>query len=393
MIMKKYLLIAMLSILFFNAKLLAQPDFQITELPFRNEMMRIDWTSNKAAKPLFDSAAHEVARILENAYLSYKLAICLEQNLELTYYIPELKRAEHGLKKKLKEEHKKSGANKPYNGLKTEEAQLEYLANKRLNNYHNALVNQVSKKFHLNYIDIKASSFVLRQLKKSTVLKVITCNECEERIVLNHNFEKQYHKRPEKVDFYTDLRWPQDLTMQYTDKYALNELTPDETELYHLIMSYRKSLKLPDIPVSQSLNIVAKMHVRDLYFNGPYEKPCNLHSWSGQEPERWRGCCYTGDHKYPHCMWYKPAELTRYKGKGYEIAYSISNDRATAEGSFRGWLSSPKHHAVIKNSEIWFDIEWKAIGIGIYKGYACVWFGEETDEFIYDPIFIDLSSK
>jgi hypothetical protein len=34
---------------------------------------------------------------------------------------------------------------------------------------------------------------------------------------------------------------------------------------------------------------------------------------------------------------------------------------------------------VIVNLGTWKDTEWKAIGIGIYKEYGVVWFGEVED--------------
>jgi uncharacterized protein YkwD len=44
------------------------------------------------------------------------------------------------------------------------------------------------------------------------------------------------------------------------------------------------------------------------------------------------------------------------------------------------WKGSPGHNAVILNEGIWSDSNWKAIGVGIYKGYAVIWFGEEPDK-------------
>ena len=77
-------------------------------------------------------------------------------------------------------------------------------------------------------------------------------------------------------------------------------------------------------------------------------------------------------------MWDKPSELTSYKGNGYEISYWTSGT-ATAEGALSVWKSSSDHNAVIINQGIWDNNNWQAIGIGIYKGFAVVWFGEEKD--------------
>ena len=35
---------------------------------------------------------------------------------------------------------------------------------------------------------------------------------------------------------------------------------------------------------------------------------------------------------------------------------------------------------VMVNKGIWKNSNWEAIGVGIYKNYAVVWFGEEEDK-------------
>ena len=78
-------------------------------------------------------------------------------------------------------------------------------------------------------------------------------------------------------------------------------------------------------------------------------------------------------------MWYKPRELTNYQGAGYEIAsWSLGKD-IDAETALDTWKTSPSHHDVMINRRTWKNIEWNAIGVGIYKGFAVVWFGEEED--------------
>jgi uncharacterized protein YkwD len=78
-------------------------------------------------------------------------------------------------------------------------------------------------------------------------------------------------------------------------------------------------------------------------------------------------------------MWDKPRELTSYKGNGYEISYGIHGASVTADGALEGWKKSSEHNAVIINKGIWSDSNWNAIGVGISKGYAVVWFGKEYD--------------
>lgn len=152
-------------------------------------------------------------------------------------------------------------------------------------------------------------------------------------------------------------------------------LSDEERKLYTIVMEYRKEKGLPNIPLSASLTYVAQTHVKDLANIKPDSGNCNTHSWSSNGP--WNACCYTPDHAQADCMWSKPRELTSYKGKGYEIAFKSSID-ANAEAALAGWKSSPFHNAVIINQGIW-NRQWNAIGIGLYKGFAVIWFGNEFD--------------
>lgn len=156
-------------------------------------------------------------------------------------------------------------------------------------------------------------------------------------------------------------------------------LSAEEQKLYDLIMQYRKSKKLKSIPISARLSKVAQAHVRDLAENYEYQDDpvCNPHSWSNKG--EWSSCCYTNDHKEAQCMWSKPKEIAGYEGNGYEIAYYSSAGANAIEG-LEGWKKSPGHNPVIVNLGTWSKVEWQAIGIGIYKEYGVVWFGEVADE-------------
>lgn len=145
-----------------------------------------------------------------------------------------------------------------------------------------------------------------------------------------------------------------------------------------MIMAYRKSMGLDPIPLSAKLTRVAQTHVRDLadhYKFDPRNK-CNPHSWSSHG--KWSSCCYTNDHKEAECMWNKPKEIADYSSPGYEIAYYSSAGAFAAEG-LEGWKKSPSHNPLIINEGIWEKVKWKAIGIGLYKEYGVVWFGELED--------------
>lgn len=153
-------------------------------------------------------------------------------------------------------------------------------------------------------------------------------------------------------------------------------LSSEEEKLYQLLSEYRAQYGLPAIPLSVSLTEVAQTHAHDSAIYPPSGQ-CNLHSWSNSG--FWSSCCYTPDHAQAECMWDKPRELTSYLGNGYEIAYGGDNYTANARDTLNGWKSSSDHNAVITNQNIWQNNQWNAVGIGIYQGYAFMWFGEETD--------------
>jgi hypothetical protein len=168
------------------------------------------------------------------------------------------------------------------------------------------------------------------------------------------------------------------------NNYAANNicLTTNEQALYQLINQYRKENNLPAIPLSPALCFVAQTHAKDLMDNKVVKNNCNMHSWSNKG--NWSSCCYTANHAQAACMWNKPRELTNYKGDGYEITFWIykSDDpdyTATATEALNGWKKSEGHRNVIINKSTWQSLQWNAIGIGIYKNYACVWFGTVTD--------------
>jgi uncharacterized protein YkwD len=157
------------------------------------------------------------------------------------------------------------------------------------------------------------------------------------------------------------------------ESYCINK---EEKQLLKLINDYRKTKKLPPIPLSASLTKVAKIHAYDLETNQPVKGKCNMHSWS--DKGKWKACCYTDDHKNAALMWSKPAELTNYKAEGYEIAFE-SSATVTPEAALAGWKKSPGHNSVITEKGVFLNMKWKAIGISVRGNYALVWFGAEKD--------------
>lgn len=156
-------------------------------------------------------------------------------------------------------------------------------------------------------------------------------------------------------------------------------VSEEELKLYEAINDYRKSMGEKPIPLSYSLTKVAQVHARDLEQNHDIENRsgCNLHSWS--DSNDWEGCCYTDDHEKAECMWNKPREISEYDSDGFEITYYYSGT-PTAFQSVSEWQASEEHNDVIVNGGLWQDMEWKAIGIGMYGNYVTVWFGRIKDK-------------
>lgn len=160
-------------------------------------------------------------------------------------------------------------------------------------------------------------------------------------------------------------------------------LSAEEKKLFDDINAYRKKNGLSPVILSASLTKVAQTHAYDLSYNRPFSKKCNMHSWS--DKGKWTSCCYTDDHKQSQCMWDKPKELTKYSGYGFEISHgfaqfpTFSGDTVTAATALEGWKNSSGHNNVILNKDIWNKMKWNAIGIGINRDFACVWFGTEAD--------------
>jgi uncharacterized protein YkwD len=147
-------------------------------------------------------------------------------------------------------------------------------------------------------------------------------------------------------------------------------LESEEVKLYTLINQYRAENGLPPIPKSKALTTVANRHVQDIAEN----VGTLTHGWSdapydAKDSSTWQN------------MWKAPQRLnTGYPGNGYENAFGGSGGFvATAESAFNSWKNSPLHNAVILNQNIWQNKQWKALGVGIYQGYAVIWVGEETD--------------
>jgi Ca2+-binding RTX toxin-like protein len=169
-------------------------------------------------------------------------------------------------------------------------------------------------------------------------------------------------------------------------------LSLDELDLYRSINDYRAQNGLPAVPLSRALTVVAGRHALDLVENigdfvagAPGEN--RGHSWSDAPYDGRDAATYSN-------MWTAPQRLqTGYPGDGYEIAIGypapyITSQIMTPAQALSGWEGSALHNAVILNQPPWNrpDLSWDAVGVGIYKGVATVWFGADPDPTGPTPI-------
>lgn len=153
-------------------------------------------------------------------------------------------------------------------------------------------------------------------------------------------------------------------------------ITQEEYQLFRLISDYRKEAGLSAIPLSTSLSYVARLHVRDLNDNGPDTSYCNLNSWSDKGP--WTPCCHSKYTPHPECILNKPGELTGYPGEGHELVYWDS-EAALPDTVYQFWLTIDQAKNMFLNQDKWALHTWRAMGVGVYLGYASVWLGDEAD--------------
>ncbi len=153
-------------------------------------------------------------------------------------------------------------------------------------------------------------------------------------------------------------------------------ISVDEQRITDLINNLRKQNKLPEIPLSNSLCYVAKMHVRDLQTNRPDTSICNTGSWS--DKGKWTPCCYNKYVLKTDCMMDKPKELTPYKFRGYEISY-FEEGIVHADSLFDIWSGTPEVADMLLARGIHSDKKWQAMGISIGDNYVCLWLGQRPD--------------
>ncbi|CAF4607031.1 unnamed protein product [Rotaria socialis] len=157
-----------------------------------------------------------------------------------------------------------------------------------------------------------------------------------------------------------------------------------EKEIFTLINNHRQQHGLPALQPSVNLAYVAHTHAMDVVENNPDVNGGNMHSWS--DKGKWKPVTYTSDHRYASLMWSKPSEISNYKFNGFEISFGYEkNVRKTMtldpNRVVESWKNSPGHNDVMVQGGGFSHMPMKAMGAGVYRGYACVWFGHELDTY------------
>ncbi|NBN78394.1 DUF4214 domain-containing protein [Microvirga tunisiensis] len=162
------------------------------------------------------------------------------------------------------------------------------------------------------------------------------------------------------------------MSINYYTNTTEDSIDAKEMELYTLIMSYRQANGLGTIPLSKALTATAGRHALDTVYN--------MGTFSGHS---WSDAPYSSAN--PNSMWKAPQRIgTGYNSNGYEISHGfIGTNVAILDvdptAALQGWKASPDHNNVLLNKADWSGLTWKAIGVGIHKGVAHVWFGADTD--------------
>ncbi len=152
-------------------------------------------------------------------------------------------------------------------------------------------------------------------------------------------------------------------------------ISDTEHQLYNVVNTIRKENNLKPIPLSHSLTFVADVHAKDLYLNYNRKSKCSMHSWS--DKGRW-SACECNDNLFK-CMNSKPKELTPYKSYGYELI-CYQNKPIDHKQIYKTWKNQSAILNIILQRATYSTKKWEAMGIGIFRGYISIWFGEKEDK-------------
>ena len=156
-----------------------------------------------------------------------------------------------------------------------------------------------------------------------------------------------------------------------------------ELKIFKMINDHRRQMGLPTIAASNNLAYVARTHAVDVIENRPDVNGGDLHSWSNKG--KWTPVRYTEDHSQAFKAWRKPSEISNYKFNAYEISFANGGSKrkfSTVNPTVvvNDWIESAGHNAVMIEQDSFEGANFKALGVGVYKGYACAWFGEAQDK-------------
>lgn len=148
---------------------------------------------------------------------------------------------------------------------------------------------------------------------------------------------------------------------------AGDEQTQQEKELYRLINEYRKQNNLPEVPVSDELNLVANRHVIDLNLNIKFL----THSWSDCEYK-------DSDLSTWKCVFDAPKRFyPAFNGIGFENVYYTFGETVSPVRALEAWKKSPLHNSLILNLNLFKDSKWNRCGVAIDGQYAALWFSSD----------------
>lgn len=153
-------------------------------------------------------------------------------------------------------------------------------------------------------------------------------------------------------------------------------ISDEENRLAGLINSLRKQNRLPDIALSSSLTLVAKLHVNDLQTNRPDTSICSTASWSNKG--NWTPCCFTALAPRFECIWNKPKELTNYPFRGYEITH-YEEGIIQVDSLFSIWKKTPAVLDMLLGRNAHTDKRWAVMGLAVGENYVSLWLGQRPD--------------
>lgn len=154
-------------------------------------------------------------------------------------------------------------------------------------------------------------------------------------------------------------------------------ISANDMQLFERVNELRVDYDKSKLQLSASLSYVAKMHVLDLSKNRPDTSICGLSSWS--DKGNWKACCYNTYVLNEDCMWDKPKELTSYPYRGYELVTYFEDD-FTNDSILQIWSGTREVLDMILTQGNYSTKKWVCMGVGIYKNYVSLWFGQRADQ-------------